>query len=218
MSDIPPFEYYSDTSWLEQLKQMRDDRMFGIDFNVSRENLSDDNARLLGRLLTFAERVKGDISDKVRSSGFSDRIMEFVEKSKLDTPSFIVLDSVKAKSFLEENELPLEIELQNSYLLIFKLPKPLDQFWWKGGASSGNSGVNVDGVVNEWGKIYREVLPIVWREKNRFEQKRELHFTRINESGQHKKGEYYYVWKVEKGESNMFDLNEVEFLDISDEG
>ena len=102
---------------------------------------------------------------------------------------------------MEEYGLDIETNGQN-LLLVFQLPKPLSQFWWKGGADSwGDLSEDVQDTVIEWGHFYRELMPIVWEEQGRHENESGLDFQRVNGVGEHDPKKYYYIWEMSEWEN-----------------
>jgi len=82
-------------------------------------------------------------------------------------------------------------------LLVFQLPKPLAQFWWKGGADSwGNLAEDINDTAIEWGHFYRELMPVVWETQGRHENESGLYFQRVNDIGEHDPKKYYYIWEI----------------------
>jgi len=127
----------------------------------------------------------------------SQRIIDYLVERNLVIPSFEILNGQNASERLKDIGLSDEYVEEGSFVLIFQLPKPMAQFWWKGGAESWSSfGVEVDGMVIEWGYFYREIMPIVWGLQGYYENEVELQFLRVNEIGQHDPKNYYYVWKI----------------------
>ncbi len=125
----------------------------------------------------------------------SQKIIDYLLEKRLDLPGFIISNGDRAREFLREYDIDSDID-RHSFLLNFQLPKPLSQFWWKGGVDSwGEWGEDVRGMVIEWGHFYRELMPVIWEIQGYYENERGLMFARINEIGMHSE-QYYYLWKV----------------------
>jgi hypothetical protein len=111
-------------------------------------------------------------------------------------PEFKVVNDEVADRFLKECGFEYKIS-EGSFLVVFQLPKPVAQFWWKGGVDTwGSQGVDVRGGVLEWGLFYRELMSIIWREQGFAENELGLVFSRINDIGEHDPQKFYYVWEV----------------------
>lgn len=150
-----------------------------------------------------------------------------IKEKGFDTPKFTILHGDYALDFLEDANLasnygyPPEItqELRdehsrvvknenadgvryydvykNSVYVVFNLPKPLAEYWWKGGLQWGAKGEDMGGMVFEWGNFYRECLPVVWEEQGYEQGEGDLFFERLNRNSQHDPSKYYYVWQVD---------------------
>lgn len=126
----------------------------------------------------------------------SQKIVDYLLEKNLVLPSFTIADREQAYALLEEYGLGGEIDEQ-SFLLVFQLPKPLAQFWWKGGSDScDDMSVDVKDEVIEWGHFYRKLMSVVWEVQGHYENERGLDFRRVNDVGEHDPKKYYYVWKI----------------------
>ena len=93
---------------------------------------------------------------KIKEDGLlSKRIVDYLKTNNLIYPSFESLVGEGAKKWLQEMNLPDDIN-QDEILLIFQLPKPLKHFWWKGSNRLSNGyynyqeeGVDYNGIP--WG-------------------------------------------------------------------
>lgn len=128
----------------------------------------------------------------------SPKIKEFLYKKDFTLPKFILANGEQAENLLDEYNLDSsDFDSQNNLLLSLQLPKPLAQFWQKGGAESwGNMSIPLKGQVVEWGHFYRELMPTVWQTRGFYEEEKGLTFERINLVGEHDPKKYYYVWEV----------------------
>lgn len=128
------------------------------------------------------------------------KIVDYLLEKNFDLPNFIIAHGEKVQELLEEYGLYIETNDQ-TLLLVFQLPKPLSQFWWKGGADSwGTLSEDVQNTVIEWGHFYRELMSVVWQEQGRHENENGLGFQRVNKVGEHDPKKYYYVWKMSEWE------------------
>ncbi len=129
-------------------------------------------------------------------------IKHYIEEKNFNLPSFLIADAEASKDILTGfNFFDSYIKKEN-LLLVFQLPKPLAQFWWKGGAYSwGDNSVDIQDTAIEWGHFYRELMPVVWENQGYYENEIGLNFYRINDIGQHSPNNYYYIWEVESVET-----------------
>jgi|SRR3989344_247041 len=126
----------------------------------------------------------------------SPRIMEFLKEKQMDLPHFTIAHGEFAGEILDDFELNYEIGA-DSILLVFQLPKPLAQYWWKGGTDSwGNAAEDIEGMAIEWGHFYRELMPVIWEMQGLYENEHGLDFQRINKIGEHNPKKFYYVWEM----------------------
>jgi hypothetical protein len=136
----------------------------------------------------------------------SDKIIDFLKEKELDLPKFALHSSMVAEELLD-NDLGLEdyngcidYEIKNregKIIIVFNLPKPLAQFWWKGGTESwGSAGADIEASGIEWGDFYRELMPTVWETQGLYANEKGLNFERINFVADHKPDKYYYIWQV----------------------
>jgi len=121
------------------------------------------------------------------------KIKEFLNQKNLHLPNFLIAHGKGAQDLLADYDFNYKISA-NNLLLVFQLPKPLAQFWWKGGRNP--KAIDVDGTVIEWGKFYEMLMSEVWATYNRYQGKNGLLFYRINEVEQHDPEKYYYIWEV----------------------
>ncbi len=129
-------------------------------------------------------------------SKISPKVIDYLLDKSFDLPDLTIAHGKGAEGLLKEFNLNNKIGDQY-LLLVFQLPKPLAQFWWKGRLGScEDSSEDVHGSVIEWGYFYRELMPIVWREQGYYEDEYDLGFSRINKLGEHDPKKYYYVWKM----------------------
>lgn len=125
------------------------------------------------------------------------KIIDYLKKRDLDLSTFIVRRGEKMNETLEEFGISSYLE-EDGFLVIFQLPKPLAQYWWKGGVGIwGSKSKNVGDAV-EWGEFYRKLMPSVWKTREYFSEKEGLDFRTVNDTGQHDPKKYYYIWEVSK--------------------
>ncbi len=125
------------------------------------------------------------------------KIIEYLIHKELIAPSFVISHGEQAQKILDEDSFDYYLLGDQRFLLVFQLPKPLAQFWWKGGTDSwGDAGVDIGDTSIEWGHFYRELMPVVWAEQGRCENELGLDFQRINSVGEHDPQRYYYMWEM----------------------
>jgi len=132
-------------------------------------------------------------------SQLSEDIFSYLERKEFNLPNFIISYGKDSATLLKELDLEGQIYNDEGLLIVFQLPKPLAQFWWKGGAESwGEYSEDVSDIVIEWGYFYRELMPVVWEKQGYYENEEDLNFERVNNVGQHDPQKYYYVWEISK--------------------
>ncbi|MBT3230404.1 hypothetical protein HN358_01285 [Candidatus Uhrbacteria bacterium] len=177
-------------------------------FEFDVEDLDANKARLLESLeadiLRILEEWNVAVGDLLeRESRISPRMRDFIEKSNLDLPTFTVQLKERSDEFLKEVSIDAEID-DGSFLVTFNLPKPMGQFWWKGGAHEwGQAAKDVREMVIEWGRMYRRLIPIVWSATDNAD----VYYQRINPIGMHDPKKYYYIWEMSDEPADSYDAD-----------
>ncbi len=138
--------------------------------------------------LLKTQPINGKIADHIRKHGF-------------DLPEFSFHGESDALPFLEATQYKRDDvwirELSKSELLLrFQLPKPLARFWQKGGKEAWNQLVNLGSKITEWGVLYQETLPIIWKLVGKIECETNFQIERLNALGHHDPKSFYYLWRV----------------------
>lgn len=137
---------------------------------------------------------------------------EYLEKNGLDLPTFDVYTKKQADVLLKTFGFSGENITNGNFLIVFNLPKPLSQFWWKGGAELwGNQSNDVRKMVIEWGRIYRLMISTIW---DAVDGGRSI-MERINPYGVHDPKQYYYLWEmgnVPMDRHNTVDADEADVI------
>ena len=177
---------------------------------VHEEELTVEMKRCLEKTRSFCSEVSEDFKqtflsllDQYRKERrqISQKIVDHLLEKNFVLPNFTIASREQAEALLEEYGLSEEINEQN-LLLVFQLPKPLAQFWWKGGADSwGDLAEDINDTAIEWGHFYRELMPVVWETQGRHENENGLDFYRFNGIGEHDPKKYYYVWEISEWEN-----------------
>lgn len=141
----------------------------------------------------------------------SPRIREYLEIRGMDLPTFDVYVKSEADEVLQRFGFNAEKIEMGNFLVVFNLPKPLSQFWWKGGAESwGSASKDVRKMVIEWGRIYRLSIPIIWNAVDSSPSTME----RINPCGVHDPKQYYYLWEIGTQPTKRYDdFDEFQYSD-----
>lgn len=141
--------------------------------------------------------------------GMRPEIREFLMQHGLTFPEYKFRFGEEGRKMLDELGIGEDVCALHGAegVLIFQLPKPLAEYWWKSSARLDSSSLHerdnyrkpedYGGMVIEWGKIYSNVMPAVWEVVDRYNSEGDIRFDRINDVGQHDPKEYYYVWVVE---------------------
>ena len=136
-----------------------------------------------------------------------DKILNYLEAHKMLYPRISVLLGSEADKAIKEYDFYHEPIQNTEALIVFRLPKQLDNFWWKSSRltneairtdeqASISNNAQLNGQVIEWGTIYDQIMPTVWNIRNSFIDESKIDFERLNEFGQHDVDNYYYLWVV----------------------
>lgn len=174
---------------------------------IEESEFSSDMEKCLFKTRAFCNELSGEFKkefvsllDQYRKERrqISQKIVDYLLEKEFNLPSFIITHGKQAEVLLEDFGLDFKID-DKKLLLVLKLPKPLSQFWWKGGGDSwGDMSKDVQGSVIEWGHFYRELMPIIWETQGHYENENGLTFSRVNDVGEHDPQKYYYVWEMSK--------------------
>lgn len=196
-----------DLGTMDRVKTEIKNKKPDIKENLREHSLSPELKSCLDKTKIFCNELAEEFKQKFLSlldqygnerRQISPKIVEYLLEKKFDIPNFNIAYGSRAKELLEEYGFSDEINDQ-SLLLVFQLPKPLAQYWWKGGTESwGSMAEDVEGAAIEWGHFYRELMPIIWEAQGRHENESGLAFNRINNVGEHNPKKYYYIWKISK--------------------
>lgn len=128
-------------------------------------------------------------------------ITDYLCEQDLLLPTFIISRTENAELTLDKLGLEGDI-YPDEFFVSFQLPKPLAEFWWKGGINEYNDKVKDIGQTSiEWRHFYTTLMHIVWKVQGFYENERNLIFNRINNNAQHDPKQYYYVWTISSGEN-----------------
>lgn len=128
----------------------------------------------------------------------SDEILAYLAENEMDKPPVSFAES-DGEVFLEKLGFHNQSVKSNQVPLLFQLPKPLAQFWYKGGNDSwGAMGQEMGPKITEWGHFYRELMEVVWEKIGYYESEKGFVFERVNGIGDHDPKLYYYVWKISR--------------------
>jgi hypothetical protein len=134
-----------------------------------------------------------------------EKIIKYIKEKRLDYPTFKLRFGREADKMLETVGLePRFGQEPRKGVLLFQLPKPLAKFWRKGSEDKDDKGMDMQGTVIEWGKIYRSVTPVIWRTLDEYYESEGLDLDRINAVGEHDPNRYYYVWLLDKSRPPKF--------------
>ena len=182
-----------------------------------KKELAEDITYLLGNL-------SQDISKKVIDvlNGFckeksrpTEKILKYVEANNLDLPVFILIgDPEKIKKKLAElGYQEAQISPQN-ILVIFNLPKQAARHWRKGGSKEWGEQEGIeDDFYIEWGRVYRRIIPVVWRFLDDAYEFGKIGFDRVNAPGEHSPKNFYYIWEAWK--RKFYRDQDTEYLYVS---
>ena len=132
--------------------------------------ISDFEEKLRG---VFCERLAGILKDYRYGNDqkISDKILNYLEAHKMLYPRMSVLFGGEADIAIKEYGFSHSPVQDTEALIVFRLPKQLDNFWWKSSGLANESireneqksvsanASELNGQVIEWGTIYDKVMP-----------------------------------------------------------
>lgn len=158
-------------------------------------------------------------------------ILPYILRHNLHLPQFSIYDNDNGTAFLNRRKNPKPLEGlhgdldPNSLLLVFRHPRPLEQFWRKKNMSKGSilyptlqemmkqtddpgfrdelqemkANIPIDPAQKpiEWGKFLRPAQNIIYRNVDQYVSSQALDFVKINGTGSHEVDEYHYMWSVQ---------------------
>ncbi len=199
-----------DVEVLEDIKREIKEAPSNTNELLEEGELGVESKKCLEKIRTFCHEVSQEYKEEFLSlleryekerHLISPKIMDYLLKKRFDLPQFIISHGERANELLSDFGFEAKIDDSN-LLLVFQLPKPLAQFWWKGDiGSQGEMSEKIDNAAIEWGRFYRELMPIIWEAQGRHENENDLDFYRINKLGEHDPKKYYYVWEISDWEN-----------------
>jgi len=126
----------------------------------------------------------------------SSEMKSLIKEHKLDFGKFTV---ESGKMFNQSRPKGIGRAEEESVIVIFQLPKPLKNWWWKGGDHNRQDPdyKKNDISVVAWGEIYARVLGALWTRLRNDARQHDLNLNRLNDVGVHTE-DYYYIWSFEK--------------------
>ena len=139
------------------------------------------------------------VESQQHPTSISPEIIAYMEKTGMNLAQLSVFEGDDAQSKTLEYGID-KMEDENGLMIVFNLPKPIRQFWWKGGTGLwGSEAVDVEGKVIEWGYFYRKLMDTVWETIGYWESETPLVLRRLNAIGDHDPKNFYYVWEASLG-------------------
>ena len=136
------------------------------------------------------------VESQQHPTSISPEIIAYMEKTGMNLAQLSVFEGDDAQSKTLEYGID-KMEDENGLMIVFNLPKPIGQFWWKGGTGLwGEQAVDVDGKVIEWGFFYRKIMETVWETLGYYESETSLNLRRLNAICDHDPKNFYYVWEA----------------------
>jgi hypothetical protein len=176
-----------------------------VEIVVSRErklalsDLLEDTTRLAQEMgVEFKQTFLQLMKEYYKTHGrLGPKIQTYLQEKMLDRPRFAIYDHEKAKQLFEELGFTQESIEQNHLLLLFELPKPLAEFWWKNNNQPWAEGSQeIKGSAIEWGQFYEKLIKIIWRHLDRSNDQGSVYLDRINDQGHHEPHKFYYLWET----------------------
>src|SRR2546429_2977029 len=164
---------------------------------------------LIMEAITFSQRLSQNFKNEMNTlmrryqdehpDLFTEDIKNKMIERGYDLPEIDVLDSQAATQFLQQDDFGRSELYDDEVLVVLNLPIPLARYWYRGGTNSwGDLSIEIPENRIEWGRFYREVMPVVWDNLGYEECEGNLSFSRINDLGQHDPKSYYYIWAVRR--------------------
>ena len=165
-----------------------------------------------------AEELCQDISDdfqlqflqiwnpenKERSIYFSDDSVDYMLNNDFLIPHFKLITGNKRGKIVEKMELKHPYRyIGDSVILIFELPEILTT------PTKDDESIpeEIRNFQREGGKgmkdLQEALIQIIWENITKYHEKGQVLFQRLNLKKQHKKGKFYYVWKVRRKNTNV---------------
>lgn len=171
----------------------------------------------------FKEKFWSAIKENAQSQKavLSKKVLDFLKENFFDQPLFEVAFGESAILRLQELGFKERQFENDSFLVIFQLPKPLQKFWHKYETfennfnerlARGKRGASISKddprrihqyprqelqpAIIEWGFVYGEMISLIRKMIRDFNNSNVPgYFHRISEWGEHN-GEYFYTWEV----------------------
>lgn len=189
----------------EQLASIQKIGSWPANINLQLEPSSiPDHAELLLRLYSLLDQITASFKNEcqlllLETPQISPVIAEFINQKNFDTPSFLVADYTNSRQLLDSIDKPdLNIDPE-ALLVVFNLPKPIANWWYKGGEQEwGNVATPIGEDIVPWGLLYRRLMLPVWDNLDLSSNLYKLYIQRLNDIADHQKDKYYYIWQVFK--------------------
>lgn len=160
---------------------------------------------LVGRAGAFAERVVQRLQARFHElldawqrehSPISRDMSAYIREQGMDKPTLRIYDAQTGATCLQKYGYRDNFLKNDDLVIVFDLPKPVSAYWWKGRKliDKAKEKQAVGGMAIEWGALYDEMLDDLWAEVGREQCEGELSFSRVNDTGEHKSLEFYYIW------------------------
>ncbi len=180
--------------------------------------MSEPRAELFSSAVKYLGRFSDIFTDELEATMRADEslaqkdprgvILQHLKQQELLRPHIGLMDYAVAKQFLAQHKI-FDPHAKDSrdwsgmtpeVFVNFELPKALSQWWAKGVGEWGNRGKDLGDMVIEWGKYYREIMPLVWKKMRVgvWSQRDRLFIERLNAQETHVVGEYYNVYVLRK--------------------
>ncbi len=131
----------------------------------------------------------------------SQAIIDHIAQNNLAIPSFTIVTGRAKEQKLWELGIETDKCLKDKVILVFRMPKPLEVYYWKFGRFLGPSNEGFSDAVIEWGHFCNETKELVWDAIYQDFHK-ELKFWKLNHRREHTINGYYYVWLVNARPAN----------------
>jgi hypothetical protein len=137
------------------------------------------------------------------------KLLDKLESLGLNRPQFTIINGSRFTELSDEINFDQSTKVTDykdeDLILIYRPPKPLDQFWKKGSGDWVEQELEVEEQIINWGKIYQTTTEQIWGLMDIYYASRGLKLARINPIGIHEPLKYYYIWKVSMDDNPEYD-------------
>jgi hypothetical protein len=194
-------QFYEDAK--DELTLLREDEVLDAvaAFHFSEKETREEKAHLVRQIEQFIIHLTREWQREIwpyiyKDPRISKKMRAYIKEHGLDLPTFHVYTADAADEYLDAVLPGAHLNENDNFLVVFNLPKPLAQYWKKGDSEEWeDDSSDMRGMVVEWRKLYREMIPYVWGQLQDQQDYEGLHIRRINDIHVHSPKDFYYIWE-----------------------